>query len=265
MAAEAFVDIHCHLLPGIDDGAKDLEESLAMARLAVADGISTIVCTPHQCGNYSVNHSDAIRGAVAKLQDALQRAQIPLEIFSGADVRIESNLIAELRSDHILSLADRGRHVLLELPHELYFPIESLQSSLKADGVTGILSHPERNQGILNQPDLVKRLVEKGVLMQLTAGSLVGTFGDRIQRFSEDLLCKGLVHFISTDAHSLHRRRPLLQRAYSRAVKLVGEKMAIEICCRNPLRVVQGAEVPDGIQTTSRGGFWNWLSRKSAA
>ena len=265
MAAEAFVDVHCHLLPGIDDGAKDLEESLAMARLAVADGISTIVCTPHQCGNYSCNQSDAIRSAVTKLQKVLQQSQIPLEIYAGADVRIESDLIKELRADQILSLADRGRHVLLELPHELYFPLENLQRGLKADGVTGILSHPERNQGILNQPSLVKPLVEQGVLMQLTAGSLVGTFGEKIQKFSEDLLCKGLIHFISTDAHSMHRRRPLLERAYARAVKLVGEKTAIEICCRNPLRVVQGERVPDGIQTTSRGGFWNWFSRKSAA
>ena len=265
MAAEPFVDIHCHLLPGIDDGAKDLEESLTMARLAVADGISTIVCTPHQCGNYACNQTDTIRREVETLQDALYQAQIPLKILPGADVRIESDLVAELRADQILSLADQQRHVLLELPHELYFPLEKLHHHLKMEGVTGILSHPERNQGILNQPGLVKPLVEQGVLMQLTAGSLVGTFGEQVQKFSENLICNGLIHFISTDAHSPRRRRPLLRRAFERTAKLVGEKMAIELCCDNPLCVVQGQEVPDGIRGTSGGGLRKWFARKSVA
>ena len=265
MAPEPFVDIHCHLLPGIDDGAKDLHESLAMARLAVADGISTIVCTPHQCGNYAGNQADTIRRQVDKLQDALDCAQIPLKILPGADVRIESDLVAGLRADQILSLADQQRHVLLELPHELYFPLEKLHRQLKSEGLTGILSHPERNQGILNQPGLVKPLVEQGVLMQLTAGSLVGTFGDQIQKLSESLLCDGLIHFISTDAHSSNRRRPLLRRAFERAAKLVGEKMAIELCGGNPLLVVQGQEVPDGVRSVSGGGLRKWFARKSVA
>lgn len=265
MAAESFVDIHCHLLPGIDDGAKDLEESLAMARLAVADGISTVVCTPHQCGNYSCNQTDTIRCSVDTLQDALHQAQIPLKILPGADVRIESDLVAELRADQILSLADQKCHVLLELPHELYFPLEKLHRHLKAEGVTGILSHPERNQGLLNQPDLIKPLVEQGLLMQLTAGSLVGTFGEQVQKFSDYLIRNGLIHFISTDAHGPKRRRPLLSRAFERAARLVGEKTAIELCHDNPLCVVKGHQVPDGIRSSSRGGLRKWFSRNSAA
>ncbi len=265
MAAEPFVDIHCHLLPGIDDGAKDIAESLAMARLAVADGISTIVCTPHQCGNYACNRSGAIRRSVDELQQVLDGEEIPLQVLPGADVRIESDIIAELQADNILSLADQRRHVLLELPHELYFPLEGLHGNLKAKGITGILSHPERNQGILDQPNLVKPLVELGVLMQITAGSLVGTFGEKVQKFSEDLLCNGLVHFISTDAHSSKRRRPLLQRAYKRAVRLVGEDMALEVCCRNPMSIVKGQDITDGIRGKASGGFRKWFSRRTAA
>jgi len=265
MAAEPFVDIHCHLLPGIDDGAKDIAESLAMARLAVADGISTIICTPHQCGNYSCNQSDAIRGAVDELQSALMQAEIPLKVLAGADVRIESDLVADLLSGQIVSLGDHRRHILLELPHELYFPLDGLHANLKAEGITGILSHPERNQGILDRPKLVMPLVESGILMQITAGSLVGTFGEKIQKFSEDLLCKGLVHFISTDAHGAKRRRPLLQRAYQRTVELVGEDTALALCCRNPLYVATNRDVAGGIQVKASGRVRRWFSRQAVA
>jgi protein-tyrosine phosphatase len=265
MASEPFVDIHCHLLPGIDDGAKDVTESLAMARLAVADGISTIVCTPHQCGNYTCNTNASIRLAVDELQSVLDQAEIPLQLLPGADVRIESSLLDDLLADRVVSLGDHRRHVLLELPHELYFPLDGLHANLKSKGITGILSHPERNQGILDQPALVKPLVDLGVLMQITAGSLVGTFGDKIQKFSEDLVCKGLVHFISTDAHSSKRRRPLMQRAYSRAVQLVGENSALEMCCRNPMLVAKGQDVAGGVRAKSSGGWRRWFSRRTAA
>jgi len=265
MASESFVDIHCHLLPGIDDGARDLNESLAMARLAVADGISTVICTPHQGGNYCCNRGAVIRRAVAQLQTALEEAEIPLEVLPGADVRIDSDLVSQLMSGEIVSLGDHRRYVLLELPHELYLPLESLHANLKAVGVTGILSHPERNQGIMDRPDLVRPLVESGVLMQITAGSLVGTFGARIQKLSVDLLRKGLVHFISTDAHGVKKRRPLLYRAYQQAVELVGEDAARTICCRNPRAVAENQEISGGVQTTVGRGWRGLFSRRTAA
>ena len=261
--AIAFVDIHCHILPGLDDGAVNLGVSLAMAEIAVADGIGTIVATPHQLGNYSRNRGETIRAYAARFQRELDQRNIPLQILPGADIRIEPDMIRGLQSGDVVSLADRRRHVLLELPHELYLPLDGLLGRLRAAGMVGILSHPERNQGILREPQVVEGLVEKGCLMQVTAGSLVGSFGPEIQALSEWLLEEGLVHFLATDAHGTASRRPLMSRAYHRAAELLGPQRAEELCCLNPLAVARGGEVSQGRRSTPEvsGG---WFRRRRA-
>lgn len=251
-----FVDIHCHMLPGLDDGAVNLGVSLAMAEMAVADGIRTVVVTPHQLGNYSRNRGETIRAYAARFQCELRQRGIPLRVLAGADVRIEPDMISGLQSGDVVSLADLGRHVLLELPHELYMPLEGLLRGLKAAGIVGVLSHPERNQGILREPHLVEELVDAGCLMQVTAGSLVGSFGPEIQAFSEWLVQEGLVHFLATDAHGTNSRRPLLSRAYDRAVELAGQARADEMCCVQPAAVAEGGEVRPGRRRVRSVGGW---------
>lgn len=241
-----FVDIHCHLLPEIDDGAADWAESLAMARMAAADGIATVIATPHQLGNHADNHSPLVRQKCSQLQDLLDRQRVAIRVLPGADVRIEPGLIGKIRAGEVLTLADRRRHVLLELPHELYLPLEGLLEELDSAGVSGILSHPERNLGILQRPGIASSLVEAGCLMQVTAGSLVGAFGARIQRFSEELIKQGLVHFIATDAHGSKSRRPLVRRSFDRVAELAGDHAALELCSENPARVAAGECVPAG-------------------
>ncbi|HJN10824.1 MAG TPA: CpsB/CapC family capsule biosynthesis tyrosine phosphatase [Pirellulaceae bacterium] len=239
----SFVDIHCHLLPDIDDGARSLQESLAMAEIAVADGIRTIIVTPHQNGSYAHNRGDAIRQRVVELQEQLEQHHIPLTVLPGADVRIEDGMIEGLRAGDVLTLGDLGRHVLLELPHELYFPLERVLDELATIDMVGVLSHPERNQGILKQPSLVELLVEYGCLMQITAGSLMGTFGRPCQEMSEWMLKRGLVQFIATDAHGPRSRRPLIRRAYEYTAELVGEDTANALCCANSAAVSAGDDV----------------------
>lgn len=236
-----------------------------MAKMAAADGITTIICTPHQCGNYACNRGDEVRVAVEDLRSALDKAGIPLAVLAGADVRIESDLMEQIASGDVLSLADCRRHVLLELPHELYIPLEPVHAALKSAGMVGILSHPERNQGIIDRPELVRPLVEMGILMQITAGSLMGTFGESIRKLSEELLTQGLVHFIATDAHGLRSRRPLMRRAFDRAVELVGESCALAICSRNPQAVALGEEVPGGVVSVHGRGIRGWFSRRQVA
>jgi protein-tyrosine phosphatase len=260
----SFVDIHCHLLPGIDDGAKDWDESLAMARLAVEDGTATIIATPHQLGNYGGNDGDAIRRLVAELQQRFDAAQIPLRVLPGADVRIEPELVERLTRGDVLTLGDHRRHVLLELPHELYLPLEPLLEQLSRRKIVGILSHPERNQGILRQPEVLAPLVEGGCLLQITAGSLCGTFGPVCQQFSEWLLAEGMVHFVATDAHGPRSRRPLMQRAFERVVELSGEAAAIELCSRNPGCVAAGESVRGGRRAVRRQRR-GWGLRRSVA
>jgi len=260
-----FVDVHCHMLPEIDDGAADGTESLAMARMALGDGIATVVVTPHQLGNYGRNRGEAIRAACRRMQDLLDRDGVALRVLPGADVRIEPEMIAGILAGDVLTLADRRKHVLLELPHELYLPLEGLIEQLRAARLVGILSHPERNVGILQQPGAVSRLVESGCLMQVTAGSLLGAFGSRSKQFSEELIGEGLVHFIATDAHGVKSRRPLLRRSFDRVVALAGDRAAVELCCENPARVVAGRRVEPGRRRWRRRGLAAWLRRRGAA
>jgi protein-tyrosine phosphatase len=248
----SFVDIHCHLLPGIDDGAKSWDDALAMARLAVDDGTTTIIATPHQLGNFGHNRGGEICHLVDELQRRLDDACVPLRVLPGADVRIEPEMVERIPSGEVLTLGDHRCHVLLELPHELYFPVEPVLAELRRRKLVGILSHPERNEGILRQPDVLAPLVDAGCLMQITAGSLCGSFGSICQEFAEWMLQERLVHFVATDAHGTRSRRPLMRRAFERTCELTDEEIAIDLCSRNPGRVADGAAVPGGRPNAAR-------------
>ena len=261
---ETFVDIHCHLVPGIDDGAKSWQESLAMARMAVADGIETIVVTPHQLGGYAHNSGEMIRQRTAELQRELDAHDILLRVLPGADVRIDNGMIEGLKNGSVLTLGDHRRHVLLELPHEMYFPLEPVLDDLARAGMVGILSHPERNQGLLKQPALVESLVDYGCLMQVTAGSLTGTFGPNSRDMAEWMLGEGIVHFISTDAHGPRARRPLLGRAFQRTAEIAGEETAIALCSGNPAAIASGHDVEAVRRKTQRSVLGSWFSWRKA-
>ncbi len=156
--------------------------------------------------------------------------------------------------------------MLLELPHELYFPLADVLESLRRAGMVGILSHPERNQGLLKQPRLIPPLVDSGCLMQVTCGSLLGTFGPASQQMSEWMLDQGLVHFLATDAHGHNARRPLMKHAFERAKQMVGEEIAVDLCCRNPAAVAEGGDVAgQRYQTKPRGFLASLFKRRNAA
>jgi protein-tyrosine phosphatase len=261
---QAYTDIHCHMLFGIDDGSKSAEESLAMARMAVDDGIRTVILTPHQLGAFRRNTGEHIRRRVAEFQQLLDERAIDLQVLPGGDVRIEPDMVELLQRGDVLTLGDLGRHVLLELPHELYFPLEPVLEDLASVGLTGILSHPERNMGLMREPGLLEPLVERGCLMQLTAGSLMGTFGQASQEMSEWMLSEGLVHFLATDAHGSRARRPLLDRAFERVAELIDDATAIAICCENPAAVAQGRNVSLEPAEVPSNRSWSWFGRRAA-
>lgn len=264
-ARETFVDIHCHLLPGIDDGSQSWEQSLEMAAMAQSDGTATIVATPHQLGNFGHNGGQLIRAKTVELQQQLDQHKIDLRVVPGADVRIEEGMVERLCDGRVLTLADRGRHVLLELPHELFFPMDDVLVRLRRVNMVGILSHPERNQGLLKQPRIVESLVNHGCLMQVTCGSLMGIFGPAPQQMAEWMLQQGLVHFLATDAHSPTSRRPLMRRAFERTVQLVGEQIAVDLCCRNPAAVVEGQDVTTLRYKSKPRGFLSSLFHRDKA
>jgi protein-tyrosine phosphatase len=191
-------------------------------------------------------------------------ADVPLTVLPGADVRIEEQLVERLLSGDVLTLGDHRRHVLLELPHELYLPLEPLIERLSRHNIAAILSHPERNQGILRRPEVLALLVEAGCLMQITAGSLCGSFGADCQQLAESMIGAGLVHFVATDGHGARSRRPLMSRAFERVSQLAGLDMAVELCSGNPARVAAGRPVQSG-RRQSQSSRRRWWSKKSVA
>ena len=259
-----FTDIHCHLIPAVDDGPQTWAETLAMARIAVADGTQTIVVTPHQLGPFPQNTGERIRGATRQLADFLRSHDVPLHVLPGADVRVDAEMVRKIQSGEVLSLGDHRKHVLLELPHELYFPLQPLLHELQRAGLQGILSHPERNAGLLARPAIISELVVDGCLMQITAGSIVGTFGPACQELCRWMLQRGLVHFVASDAHGATVRRPLLDRAYACVEQLVGTEVACELFCLHPAAVAQAAEVPSGRRLPPKRGIRRWLRLAAA-
>ena len=242
-----FVDIHCHILPAIDDGSSSKTDSLKMARIAVLDGTKSVIATPHQLGSNRKVTADAINNGILILRKELASENIGLNISPGADVRIDPELPKLIKQGEVLTLADHGKHVLLELPHEKYFPIDSLLRSLRKQGLVGILSHPERNRGIIKNPDVMWDVIEAGGLLQITAASLTGSFGSSCQEIAELAVNEGLIHFIASDAHDTQHRPFGMRAAYDTICDMAGEELADLVCCENPARVFEGDDVKGGL------------------
>jgi protein-tyrosine phosphatase len=241
------IDLHCHLLPGIDDGSKDLEMSLAMARMASSDGISTIACTPHILPGVYHNTGPAIKAAVAQLQETISDVGIPITLVTGADVHVTPNLSVQLREGKALTLND-SRYFLLEPPHHLLPPrLEDLIFGLQAAGYVPILTHPERLTWIEGHYELIERLVYNSTLMQITAGSLTGQFGRHPRYWAERMLDDGFCHLLATDAHNTGQRAPRMTQARELVAQRLGEDEATNLVLKRPLGILNDlrpAELP---------------------
>lgn len=236
------IDLHCHLLPGIDDGATDMDMSLAMARMAVDDGIHTLACTPHIYPGLYDNEARGIRAAIVALQDRLDAEGIPLRLVEGADVHLDPGLVDGLRADRVPTLAG-SRYLLLEPPHHVAPPrFEESVFALAMAGYVPVITHPERLTWIEQHYAVFGRLVKAGCWMQLTAGSVSGRFGPRPKYWSERMLDEGLVHLLATDAHHPRRRPPCLREGREAAAQRVGEAEAEHLVLTRPQAILDDAE-----------------------
>jgi protein-tyrosine phosphatase len=236
------IDVHCHLLPGIDDGAPDLSVSLAMARVAVADGIHTTVCTPHITPGVYRNSGSQIRDAVAALQQTLDDQGIALRLENGADNHLIPGFVAGLRSGQLLSIAG-SRYVLVELPQHVPVPrMEEAFFDLMVAGYVPILTHPERLSWMDSHGQFVESIARSGVWLQITAGSLEGNFGRRAKYWAERLIAEGYAQLLASDAHDPSRRRPVLSKARELAERLVGGTDAASLVLDRPAKVLENAE-----------------------
>ena len=256
------IDLHSHILPGLDDGATDLEVAVAMARAFVADGVEVVACTPHILPGLYHNSGPQIRQAVARLQHVLDDKDIPLRLIPGADNHIIPDFVAGLRTGHLLTLGDT-RYVLVEPPHHVApARLEELFFDIRVAGFVPILTHPERLTWIRSQYAMMARLAQSGVWMQITAGSLSGSFGREARYWAERLLEDGYTHILATDAHDLRRRPPDLSRGRDLAARRVGDAEAENLVSIRPAGIVsnhQPAEMPapPGLQSGDNHGGSN--------
>jgi protein-tyrosine phosphatase len=240
--AGTMIDLHCHILPGIDDGAPDLASALEMAAAFAGEGVTGVVCTPHILPGVYPNAGPAIRAAVARLQLELDEHGVALTLHPGADNHIVPDFVAGLHCGRLLPLAD-SRYVLVEPPHHVAPPrIEDLFFGILVAGYVPILTHPERLSWINSHYPVMERLSEHGVWMQVTAGSLAGRFGRNAQYWAERMLDEGRVQVLATDAHDTRRRPPELARGWELAAARVGEIEAGHLVVTRPLGVIGNAE-----------------------
>lgn len=238
------IDLHSHILPGIDDGAANLDVSIQMARASVENGVSILACTPHILPGVWNNSGPAIRAGVETLQRALDEREIPLRLVTGADVHIAPDLLAGIRSGRVLSLHDT-RYILLELPHHVMPPhADACFFELLAAGYIPVFTHPERLSWVHGNYDFIERMVASGVWMQITAGSLVGAFGSRARYLSEKMLDDGFVHILASDTHDVDRRPPLLAEGWEKARSFVGDEEAHNLVVTRPYGILND-ELPN--------------------
>lgn len=234
-----FTDLHTHFLPGIDDGAADVETAIAMLEMAVADGTTTIVATPHARHDLFPDADRERRGQAF----AAVRERVPegLTVALGAEVRVDSELLAELdRGDDARWLYLAGsRYILLELaPIDLGYDPVALVHELHVAGSVPIMAHPERIPWLQQDGDALAALVDRGALLQLTAASLTGAAGRGAARCAAWLMDEGLVGFVASDAHNTTTRAPLLHEAFTTVAARWGDEVALRLFVDNPARVL---------------------------
>ena len=243
------IDLHSHILPGLDDGSRDFPESMAMCRIAIEDGIEAIAATPHSYnGNFECYESD-IRTLTDELNAKIQERGMPLTIVPGMEVRISPNF-EEMLSRNLILPINNGKYILSELdPYNVPAGLDNLARRVWESGFGMILAHPERNMTIQRNPKLLAELVSQfnswEFLVQMSADSITGEAGQEAKRASATLLKRGLVHIIATDSHSPFFRPPCLSFGVKAAAAIIGMDKVIPMVTDIPRIVLEGGDFPD--------------------
>lgn len=236
-ATPEMIDVHCHILPDLDDGPVQIAESLAMCHQAISDDITDIIATPHVFDGVYKCDVDRRDAHIRRLNMALQQCGFKLTIHPGAEVR----LAPELRDDRLdlrHVCLNRSRYMLVELPSVFPAKLDDELFSLQLRGIVPILAHPERYHYLQHDTRILQRLASKGVLFQITAQSLLGNFGDDCQRCAERLIHNRMAHIVASDAHSTTIRPPLLSKAREHVARIAGAHEARAMFVDRPLAVL---------------------------
>lgn len=236
------IDLHSHLLPAIDDGAKDWEESLTMARQAVADGTTEIQITHHILDNSQYGKLEAdILAKYAEMQQRLRAEKIQLQLHLACEVFYQPDMDL---THHISTFDNNGRYFLVEFPMQgIPRGVDEAFFQLILDGKTPVLAHPERNVGFLKNPNRVYEFVQRGVLFQMNAGSLSGRYGDGVMALATALMNSRLIHFFGSDGHNTRSRKVCMGEDFKMVRDMWGDRIAQRLFYENPRLALAGQEV----------------------
>lgn len=237
------IDIHTHILPGVDDGAKDLAESLAMARQAVADGLTHLFATPHH-RDYTPLSRREVAERVARLQAELDRAEIALMIIPGHEVRFYNDMLEDWAKE-LAGPLGQSRYVLAEPLFSYYDKhTDKMLFELFDRGYIPVMAHPERIRPIQDKLALIEPFLQRGGLTQITANSLTNNNDWRAKQTADTMLRSGMVHIIASDAHHSYHRTPTLAAARQAAAQIVGPAEAEMMVKTRPLAIVNDEAMP---------------------
>jgi protein-tyrosine phosphatase len=231
------IDLHTHILPGIDDGAVDLDMALAMGRFAAAGGITTIAATPHF---YEIPKWSLVKQKVEELQREFTKAQIAVDLVPGAELLMDMGIM-DMEAQGIPTYGDGGKFCLIEFPlQQIPLYAEQVLFKLKAKGITPIIAHPERYGAVVEDPNLALGWLRTGCLIQMNSGSILGRFGSSIKETSKIMLTSNMVQMVASDGHGSERRRLNLPDAFEALVEVVGRAMARDLVEANPRSILDG-------------------------
>lgn len=235
------IDIHCHMLPGLDDGAETFEIACAMAEMAVMDGITHVIATPHACQAY-IFSPDLVR---ARRNEIQARFVGRLAIATGCDFHLNFENLRDIREDPTRYTLNQGNYLLVEFADFSIPPsLDQALHELQLQGLHPVITHPERNPLIRSQPGRLSRWLRQGCYVQVTGQSLLGRFGKAAQEVAEQWLDAGAVHFLASDAHNTTTRPLRLKETFDHVAKARGEDIARALLVENPLAAFEGRPLP---------------------
>ncbi|MFC2166823.1 tyrosine-protein phosphatase [Acidobacteriota bacterium] len=239
------IDIHCHILPGIDDGASDVEESLKMARFAEQDGVKTIIATPHVFRPPFIHKNlFHIQDKWSEFSALLKANNIQVDLLLGSEVHFVHNLIDVLKINYPYFGLNRGSYMIVEFPsNHVFSGVKQLFFDLTSRGLNLIIAHPERNSVFVRDPGLLYELIKMGVYVQANSGSFSSFYGTQTKEAAFRFLEWNFYHFLASDSHGKHKRSTRLSKAFRKIQELAGDEMALALVEYNPKAVVEDREI----------------------
>lgn len=237
------IDIHCHILPNVDDGSESLEESIEMAKIAESEGITKIVNTSHCHFDFKYKKGNELKLELEKFNQALKEENINIEVLLGNELYYTSDLIERFDELDFFSM-NNSKYILMEFS-PINFPknIEDVIYEIKIRGYIPIIAHAERYKQVQEDVNIVLDCIKEGALIQVNASSILGKNGEKVEDTSKKLLDNNMVHFVATDAHSSNRRRPLIKDSYNYILKNYGKEVSEKLFIENPTAVIENRDI----------------------